>query len=1600
MLDIIETQKLACLIKAIRSGNIEEVRQLLQQKLALDFNPTQVLEVAPLAIAISCLLEVNSPWEDSPKKFNASAEDYLTIIRLLLEAGAPVQNTYLQQVILHQQQLFNTNTEPELIFQVSKWLLQHGADPNLTNKNGWSLLLEALNHKDAALATLLLGYGADPMTLTPDYRTALHIASQAGLEALVAQLIECAPALLHGLDNNQRSALDFASSPAVILKLLQHGVKPQQKNLIDFFLIAEQTADLPLREYLFQQNIIHYQTPQGENLLHHVTAPAILLQLIKSGVNVKAVSQATGMTPLLHCVQQVGFSDKKQVLELITHLLARGANILDADTQGNTVFHHIATGTFNLDRRSFNVDIMDYLQRQGALLNSQNQRGETPLMLALEYRHVAVQAWLLAVGVDMELQDLEGQRAVEYLTINHFCCNDQAELIVASNIAYKLLEFSAKKGELANATSLLCAAAWRDDCRLADAILAHYPVSHKQLYELFLVTCNHRNSKFKTWLLQRLPLEYKPQITDKTLLQLAVYHRYLDAVSELLERGADPMVLDLEQNNLLQLYLSRLTNANSFSASEQRACLDLLIILRQKVNLQHRNSDGYNALGLLVAYINHRLPSVWFLARRLIFCNINLPRDKGSLRLLVTTAVRCGDVKCLAHMLQSDAALKPYLLNWATLQAVDMANIKVLATLLGLGLDINAELAYDDQPMRLLEYVQLQALNDQARAEPWIKLLEYLLKQPELNVNFPYRQLNSALLHTACQMGWFPIVDLLLQAPYQIAVDFRTAGNKAQTPLQLAIKHSHNDIARLLIQQGADVEIKRAKTGQNLLHKACRQSNLDLVKLLLEHGFDINASYRPNSGLLHGIDLTPLYCALLPSNKKTICWSLVDLLIERGARLDAITLNWILKASSEVQSWQSLLAKATLEDVLLMVPLHQAVIKESLELVYFLLQQPYANDLLHSRGRAGKTVLHWAAACKNLDIYHLLIQQGADPQALDYNGLSVATYALFNDNLALCGFTAPAQLNLPSFQRCRQEFLWLPELAFRQDKEFQAAHYAYKLVRLLGDSEAVKQYLTTHRPSKSKRPLHDICLFSLPSSEQWTSQAWAVLAQQHGHELTQYLHLAPRIETLLGRVPQTLQEVQEQAKLIKYNREQEDLELAHWCTQYHVPEPAFERVLATYSPKQIDKLPNLYVEGSEFDKPGYYLRKLAPQDKRGFVLGAMTHCCQSIGSAGETCAMHGMTSIYGGFYVIFKRPKNAKTLAKLISQLRQATTYNEFLQHIPDKHQKRKYAAYQARFYKQLTDSELRQQLLKELEQDYEGEIVAQSWTWLGQGNELVFDSWERLRPENDELCSIMLGEAARQAVTNYDYPKVLLGTSGQTPEDLPYSQVEQTIIPQDYLGYRDSKHLLLLAEQASPTLNATKKTQLLSQRSAMFYSSAQCIFKGYNSQEFNQLLQRLHGNTLAFTCLDVIELSSDAPRLDELKQAKTSQQAHIYVIPVHKTDNSWACFILQHYESMEDQTTINMAAYYLDPTGASLPSFFSNFFPAYGKYKPLALLRAEYVKDTRYTGPWLIAILNNYGLTGQLNIPAALDYQHLLVVQRKSLVETTVLTSNIAQRL
>src|SRR5581483_2638959 len=45
---------------------------------------------------------------------------------------------------------------------IATFLLQHGADPNLLDRAGFSPLLNALRNKDTELAKLLLRYNADP----------------------------------------------------------------------------------------------------------------------------------------------------------------------------------------------------------------------------------------------------------------------------------------------------------------------------------------------------------------------------------------------------------------------------------------------------------------------------------------------------------------------------------------------------------------------------------------------------------------------------------------------------------------------------------------------------------------------------------------------------------------------------------------------------------------------------------------------------------------------------------------------------------------------------------------------------------------------------------------------------------------------------------------------------------------------------------------------------------------------------------------------------------------------------------------------------------------------------------------------------------------------------------------------------------------------------------------------------------------------------------------------------------------------------------------------------------------------------------------------
>ena len=98
-------------------------------------------------------------------------------------------------------------------------------------------------------------------------------------------------------------------------------------------------------------------------------------------------------------------------------------------------------------------------------------------------------------------------------------------------------------------------------------------------------------------------------------------------------------------------------------------------------------------------------------------------------------------------------------------------------------------------------------------------------------------------LDVACELGKTKIVEILLQSGLYahylkdksrdlIETQFST------TSLHLAARNGHNDIIKLLIQYGFD--LNRFNSQGTALHEACRYGRYQSVKVLLECGIDIN----------------------------------------------------------------------------------------------------------------------------------------------------------------------------------------------------------------------------------------------------------------------------------------------------------------------------------------------------------------------------------------------------------------------------------------------------------------------------------------------------------------------------------------------------------------------------------------------------------------------------------------------------------------------------------------------------------------------------------------------------------------------------------------
>ena len=126
-------------------------------------------------------------------------------------------------------------------------------------------------------------------------------------------------------------------------------------------------------------------------------------------------------------------------------------------------------------------------------------------------------------------------------------------------------------------------------------------------------------------------------------------------------------------------------------------------------------------------------------------------------------------------------------------------------------------------------------------------------------------------------------------------------------------------------------------------------------------------------------------------------------------------------------------------------------------------------------------------------------------------------------------------------------------------------------------------------------------------------------------------------EELGGRLPVSFEEAQRLAKAFRYQGIISPA-VAKACAEVGISQGEFQKVQKFYL-RELEKgrptHEGLPIEAS-VEMEGYKMRFLPRGDIRGLLLGEYTNCCQSLHSAGGTCAMSGFTDPDKGFVIVEK----------------------------------------------------------------------------------------------------------------------------------------------------------------------------------------------------------------------------------------------------------------------------------------------------------------------------------------------------------------------------
>lgn len=822
---------------------------------------------------------------------------------------------------------------------IIKQLIKHKNQVNEKTNNQSTPLLFACQGGNLPIVELLVEQGADLYAKNDEKSNAFHIACENGNLEIVKLLAERRDLTSFlQIDANENSPLDLAikNNRIDVVKFLigkevnlddsNHAV---QKNAPIF--VALQGKHFEIAKLIIETKVpdLHCKNLRGENTLFiaclRSCPPEIVKLLLNENVSIKQKDKYGQLPFHFACSSQnkeiielfIGLenqiSEKTTIqstpihfacqggnFEIVKLLLKYGAQLDQLTREGISCLHYAA--------QSDNLQLIEFLLENGLDINAKTKDGSTPLMIACQRGKVETAKYLIEKGANLYDKNSNNANAFHiacekgHLEIIK-CLNETGKLLtlftmdakdkytpldlaivnnhidVVRFLTEKLINLNTYTKKIKHYNDLLFLALFDNNLEIAKLLIENgYDIHQKNNTESnpLHFACKSKDAEIVKMLLDRkadlnqrdfngeLPFHYACQKQNKEIIELFISLK--NQVNEKTNDQSTPIQLAYKNKNLKVIppLLKHGANIHELFDEEEISTLhiaadlddpDLIeFLISKKIDVDTQNKSGMTPL--MFACRKNNLRAMECLINKGVSIHI---RDQKGLQP-IHFAAQSGHFEAVKLLLKA----RPALISSHATGTND--------TLLMLALKSKSQ--------DLIDYL-LQDKGTDIFASSGTKdtALHVASTFSEEATRVLIQKCEEMELENSRESGQQPQKkQKITQAPPSLLKKYLNAQNAyKETPLILACKNNQLDVASLLLEKGADMNIKDWDL-ESPLHYAVRNHNLELVKLLIKNKINLESTNKIKEAPLH------LACTL---NDKAI----VSLLLENGAKIDEVNIN-------------------------------------------------------------------------------------------------------------------------------------------------------------------------------------------------------------------------------------------------------------------------------------------------------------------------------------------------------------------------------------------------------------------------------------------------------------------------------------------------------------------------------------------------------------------------------------------------------------------------------------------------------------------------------------------------------------------------------------